>query len=104
MKNNKILGIFGSMVSISLTTFLSIYAAIAGAKVVGHSGGSWGWGFMLAVPAGFILGLILSSAVIAKLKQKQRLKVQPILFGNAIALAMVFFISSIFHGLLRLFH
>lgn len=89
-----------STLVVPLSAFVSMLAAIAGADAAGHGGGSWGWGYMLAVPGGLVLGFVLSGMALVLLKQKNKFTFAPIL-GSALAVAgIVFAVSFIFHGIL----
>ena len=103
-KSNKILLTLESIAIVPATAFLSMLAAIEGAEAAGIKGGSWGWGFMLALPLGLILGFILSGTALTLLKQKNKFSFFPILFSAGVVGAIVFVVSFVVHGLLKLFH
>lgn len=100
-RSNKTLLALESMAIVPATAVLSMFAAFAGAEAVGIKGGSWGWGFMLALPLGLVLGFILSGIALAILKQKNRFKFLPILFSAGVVSIIVFIVSFIVHGLLK---
>ena len=87
---------------VPVTAILSMYAAISGAEAAGIHGGSWGWGFMLAVPGGLLLGFILSGTALAVLKQKAHYSFIPVLASAFGVAAVVFVVSFIAHGVLKI--
>ncbi len=89
-----------SVLIVPVTAILSMYAAITGAEAAGFGGGSWGWGFMLAVPGGLVLGFILSGIALAALKQKKRFSFLSVLVSALGVAVVVFVVSFIVHGVL----
>jgi hypothetical protein len=100
--SNKILLALESIAIVPATVVLSMLAARAGAEAAGIKGGSWGWGFMLALPLGLVLGFLLSGITLTILKQKNRFRFFPVLFSAGIVSVIVFIISFIVHGLLKI--
>jgi len=82
---------------------MSMYAAVIGADAAGHSGGAWGWGYMLAIPGGFILGFVLMLMALVVLRNNHKLQfLSIILYAFAVAFS-VFLISLVTHGVIQIF-
>jgi hypothetical protein len=99
-KGSKTLLAIESTLVVPVSAFISMYAAIIGAETAGHGGGSWGWGYLIAVPGGLVLGFILSSASLIALKQKGKLTFLSVFLSAFAVACAVFVISFIFHGVL----
>ena len=100
----KALTAIASVVAVPTTTVLSMYAAVWGADIVGQGGDGWGWGYLLALPGGLILGFVLSVAALVMLGHQKRYAPLPIFLSSLSVVGIVFLVSAITHGLIGLVH
>ena len=98
----KILLTLEVVVVVPVTGYLSMLVATWGAQAAGHEGGDWGWGFMLAVLGGIVLGLILSITGIVVLTVRERINYVSVALSIFPVCAAVFVISAVFHWLILL--
>ena len=96
----KILLTLEVVVVVPVTVYLSMLVATWGAEAVGQRGGDWGWGFMLAVPGGMVLGLILSVIGIVVLIAREEINYVSVALLMLPVCAVVFVISAVFHWLM----
>jgi len=102
-KAGKILLIIEIFLLVPLASYLSLIAAVAGAKLAGHEGGDWGWGFMLAAIVGPIGGGLLAIGAPIFLYLRRKLTHLSLLVSTALVVIIVFTISLIFHWVLQFF-
>ncbi|MDH3603655.1 MAG: hypothetical protein OEU26_28935 [Candidatus Tectomicrobia bacterium] len=98
----KILLTLEVVVVVPVTVYLSMLVATWGAEAVGQRGGDWGWGFMLAVPGGMVLGLILSVIGIVVLIAREEINYVSVALLMLPVCAAVFVISAVVHWLILL--
>ena len=93
-----------SVLAVPSTTVLAMYVAVWGADIIGRGGGSWGWGYLLALPGGLILGFVLSVVSLVMLGHQKRYEPLPIFLASLSVIGVVFLLSLITHGLIESAH
>lgn len=84
------------------TVYLSLLAAMLGARLAGIQGGSWGWGYMFAVVIGLVAGAILSISALAMLKSRNSFNHLSVLLSAFVVAGANLIVSFAFHLLTRL--